>query len=58
MQTLKTIDNIHIAYEVYGDDSAPVILLIMGLGKNSFQTTGGRLLFLGGYGGRHSCRVG
>ena len=35
MQTLKTIDNIHIAYEVYGDDSAPVILLIMGLGMPS-----------------------
>ena len=35
MQTLKTIDNIRIAYEVYGDDSAPVILLIMGLGMPS-----------------------
>ncbi len=35
MQTLKTIDNIRIAYEVFGDDSAPTILLIMGLGMPS-----------------------
>lgn len=35
MHTFKTIDNIHIAYDVYGDDSAPVILLIMGLGMSS-----------------------
>lgn len=35
MHTFKTIDNIHIAYDVYGDDSAPVILLIMGLGMPS-----------------------
>ena len=35
MQTLQTIDNIRIAYDVYGDDSAPVILLIMGLGMPS-----------------------
>ena len=35
MHTFKTIDNIRIAYDVYGDDSAPVILLIMGLGMPS-----------------------
>ena len=35
MQTFTTIDNIRIAYEVHGDDSAPVILLIMGLGMPS-----------------------
>ena len=35
MQTFTTIDNIQIAYEVHGDDSAPVILLIMGLGMPS-----------------------
>lgn len=35
MQLFKTIDNIHIAYDVYGDDSAPVVLLIMGLGMPS-----------------------
>ena len=35
MQTFKTIDNIRIAYSVYGDDSAPVVLMIMGLGMPS-----------------------
>lgn len=35
MQSFRTIDNIRIAYDVYGDDSAPVILLIMGLGMPS-----------------------
>ena len=34
-QFLTTKDNIRIAYEVHGDESAPPILLVMGLGMPS-----------------------
>lgn len=35
MREVRTTDNVNIAYDIYGDDASPAILLIMGLGMPS-----------------------